>query len=304
MVILQFSRCLRGCLFCLLLMGPTLAKAQYSDDFKKFLALFRPIQLPISTDGVYHILDQQSPLFIPEKYAVKIIGEPYNFTAVGEIKQSSPNKWLLVTVSGRAHSYILIFNQQGRLLQKLDFFSNPPLSYGRILTGQIYKDLSVKLEENFFSKETQQESTAHTLYKKNTYGTLRFASGTPGRLLELSPKYLMSLRVALYYQSLVEGSRMQFKTYENIGHLFAPKIRRWLGMVNTNGTTIAKEAARFLNSKKDVFYRFDGFKPIIKGNVFTIPVKLRWQGYQAKVRAQFIFNQHFEIVSLTETPIK
>jgi len=97
-----------------------------------------------------------------------------------------------------------------------------------------------------------------------------------------------------YYQFLNQGH------YSQIKRLFTSDVQQWLGLKNISKEKVGREAARFLNTKKNVRYQPDFSSAKINLRTLSIPVELSWNQYSATVKAYFVFNKNFEIIRLVE----
>ena len=91
-----------------------------------------------------------------------------------------------------------------------------------------------------------------------------------------------------------------FKAAE-IQSLFADNVTQYIRMKNTTGEALAKEAVRFLSTKKLVAYTPDMDELKVNGKTATVPMNIEWAGYQARVLTEIEFDDNYKIVSLKET---
>lgn len=91
-----------------------------------------------------------------------------------------------------------------------------------------------------------------------------------------------------------------FKALE-IKSLFANNVKQYIGMKNTTGEALAKEASRFLSSKRFVAYEADLDELKVNGKTATVPINIEWTGYRVRVLTEIEFDDNYKIVSLKET---
>jgi len=91
--------------------------------------------------------------------------------------------------------------------------------------------------------------------------------------------------------------------YKDIQPLFANDVKQYIGMKNTTGAAIAKEANRFLSSKRFVSYSPDLDELQVNGKTATVPINIEWAGYQTRVSTQIEFNDAYKIVSFKEVKV-
>ncbi|HAS42838.1 MAG TPA: hypothetical protein DCS93_20325 [Microscillaceae bacterium] len=91
--------------------------------------------------------------------------------------------------------------------------------------------------------------------------------------------------------------------YKDVQSLFANDVKQYIGLKNTTGAAIAKEANRFLSSKRFVSYSPDLDELQVKGKTATVPINIEWAGYETRVSTQIEFNDAYKIVSFKEVKV-
>ena len=92
--------------------------------------------------------------------------------------------------------------------------------------------------------------------------------------------------------------------YEGFGQLFAPEVKRWLSMKNTNPKAVSAEAKRFLGSKNNVRYATNMSSFKAAGAVYSVRLEVSWDGYSASVDALFEFDDEARILNYSEKNAK
>lgn len=97
-----------------------------------------------------------------------------------------------------------------------------------------------------------------------------------------------------YFESLSAGE------YEAASDNFAKKVVQWITIKNTTPKAIAKEAKRFLSTKKEVKYTVDAESFHMMGNTASVQVRQQWTGYEANVEVEISFDKSAKMFSYIE----
>lgn len=97
-----------------------------------------------------------------------------------------------------------------------------------------------------------------------------------------------------YFESLTAGK------YEVASDNFSKKVVQWITIKNTTPQAIAKEAKRFLSSKKEVKYTVDEESFRMFGNSASVQVRQQWTGYEANVEVEISFDKAYKMFSYIE----
>lgn len=100
-----------------------------------------------------------------------------------------------------------------------------------------------------------------------------------------------------YFEGLTKGE------YQKAAKSFAPQVKKWITMDNTNPKAIAKEAARFLSSKENVKYTLNVPSFNFVENKATVIVSQDWEGYHATLEVLLEFDEDANIISYKEGQI-
>ena len=91
--------------------------------------------------------------------------------------------------------------------------------------------------------------------------------------------------------------------YLEVESLFAPEVSQYISMKNTKAAVIAKEVNRFLTKKSDIDYAADLDELKVNGKTATVPLNIKWSGYQTRVLTEVTFDDAYKITSLKETKV-
>ncbi|GAB4409773.1 MAG: hypothetical protein OHK0053_36580 [Microscillaceae bacterium] len=111
----------------------------------------------------------------------------------------------------------------------------------------------------------------------------------------LRAQYLATLQN--YFDNLSQGD------YEAAAQSFAEKVNLWITIENTKPAAIAKEAKRFLSSKKNVAYTLLSDTYVQHGNLARVQVRQQWAGYDTTVEIELLFDKAAKLISYYERKV-
>jgi hypothetical protein len=139
-------------------------------------------------------------------------------------------------------------------------------------------------------KKTEKESAKET--KTETEKPSEKEDTAESKPSALDEQALQSIKG--YFDGLNEGD------YEKASNNFTKKVVQWITLKNITPQAVAKEAKRFLSTKKGVKYTLKDESFSLHGTTAFFQVQQQWAGYDATVTIEASFDKTGKIFSYIE----
>ncbi|OJJ23817.1 hypothetical protein BKI52_05555 [marine bacterium AO1-C] len=277
-------------------------QAQKHPEFDRFLASLPKMNPPIiiNDDDLINstpIHPKHVALFIKTKDAYLL-----DCPALGVIKHPGKCHWIIVHLQRKV--CLLVFNQEGKLLQQFNLFTLANMSGTEY--GMLKKDLTLEITQVVRSRISPGGSSTQ-IYRPDPLGI--FKTTSPAKLspmpnTKITSKDLMFNVAQRYFKHLEMASNSQNTTlHHSIPLMFAPRVKQWCHLKNIRSKQLGQAIVNRFKQKQYLRYSIYESEAKYHHNTLTVTAIVDNPTYR-KFLAKFTFDKYFQITHYEEKTIK